>query len=48
MEDYRSTKQTVDESPKEQSVDESQPEQSVGDKQYVVVRLRNMKNGVSG
>ena len=36
MEDYRSTKQTVDESPKQQSVDESQPEQSVGDKQSVV------------
>ena len=37
MEDYRSTKQTVGESPKEQSVDESQPEQSVGDKQSVGV-----------
>ena len=35
MEDYLSTKQTVDESPKEQSVDESQPEQLGGDKQSV-------------
>ena len=35
MEDYRSNKQTVGESPKEQSVDESQPEQSVGDTQSV-------------
>ena len=35
MEDYRSNKQTVGESPNEQSVDESQPEQSFGDKQSV-------------
>ena len=36
MEDYRSTKQTVGQSPEQQSVEEPQPEQSVGDKQSVV------------